>query len=83
MAGFGIAMPNSPPQHQLLLGADLCGPGVGLHLAYPLGLPEIRSVGASQSASAYAGISYPKVVILAMVISRHAGGLLRPQRAAG
>ena len=30
---------------------------------------EIRSVGASQSASAYAGISYPKVVILAMVIS--------------
>ena len=67
-AGFGIAMPNSPLNISFFW-ALICAALVWVFIWHTRWGYEIRSVGASQSASAYAGISYPKVVILAMVIS--------------
>ena len=73
---------EQPAQHQLLLGTALRGPGVGLHLAYPLGLRDPL------------GRRQPECVRLCRYLLsqggdpghgdlRHAVGLLRPQRAAG
>ena len=67
-AGFGVEMPNSPLNISFVW-ALICAALVWVFIWHTRWGYEIRSVGASQSASAYAGISYPKVVILAMVIS--------------
>ena len=67
-AGFGMEMPNSPLNISFFW-ALICALLVWVFIWHTRWGYEIRSVGASQSASAYAGISYPKVVILAMVIS--------------
>ena len=65
---FGMEMSNSPLNISFFW-ALLCAALVWVFIWHTRWGYEIRSVGASQSASAYAGISYPKVVILAMVIS--------------
>ena len=67
-SSFGMAMPNSPLNISFIW-ALICAVLVWVFIWHTRWGYEIRSVGASQSASAYAGISYPKVVILAMVIS--------------
>jgi simple sugar transport system permease protein len=67
-SSFGMEMPNSPLNISFIW-ALICAALVWVFIWHTRWGYEIRSVGASQSASAYAGISYPKVVILAMVIS--------------
>ncbi|WP_033136921.1 ABC transporter permease [Aeromonas finlandensis] len=66
--GFGLDIPTSPLNISFFW-ALICAALVWVFIWHTRWGYEIRSVGASQSASAYAGISYPKVVILAMVIS--------------
>ena len=63
-----MTVPNSPLNISFFW-ALICAALVWVFIWHTRWGYEIRSVGASQSASAYAGISYPKVVILAMVIS--------------
>ena len=65
---FGMEIPNSPLNISFFW-ALICAALVWVFIWHTRWGYEIRSVGASQSASAYAGISYPKVVLLAMVIS--------------
>lgn len=65
---LGFNWPNSPLNISFFW-ALLCALLVWVFIWQTRWGYEIRSVGASQSASAYAGIGYPKVVILAMVVS--------------
>jgi general nucleoside transport system permease protein len=67
-AGLGMSIPNSPLNISFFW-ALICAALVWVFIWHSRWGYEIRAVGASASASAYAGISYPKVVILAMVIS--------------
>lgn len=64
----GVDMPGSPLNISLFW-ALMCAVGVWVFMWHTRWGYEIRAVGANQSASAYAGIAYPKVVVLAMVIS--------------
>lgn len=67
-ASFGVELTSSP-LNVSFFWALICAVLVWVFIWHTRWGYEIRSVGASQSASSYAGISYSKVVILAMVIS--------------
>ena len=68
LAGLGIDMPESPVNISLLW-ALLCAVFVWGFLWYTRWGYQVRSVGANAHAAGYAGISYSKVTIMAMVIS--------------
>lgn len=67
-ARFGVEMATSPLNISFIW-ALICAALVWLFIWHTRWGYEIRAVGASQSASSYAGIPYPRVVILAMLIS--------------
>ncbi|KUE81150.1 ABC transporter permease [Aeromonas schubertii] len=67
-AMMGIEMVRSPLNISFFW-ALICAVLVWLFIWHTRWGYEIRSVGASQSASAYAGIPYPRVVIITMLIS--------------
>lgn len=67
-AMMGIEMVRSPLNISFFW-ALICAVLVWLFIWHTRCGYEIRSVGASQSASAYAGIPYPRVVIITMLIS--------------
>ncbi|MEW7866780.1 ABC transporter permease [Aeromonas diversa] len=67
-AMVGIEMVRSPLNISFFW-ALICALLVWLFIWHTRWGYEIRSVGASQSASAYAGIPYPRVVIITMLIS--------------
>ncbi|MGL5285079.1 nucleoside ABC transporter membrane protein [Aeromonas sp. RU39B] len=67
-AMMGMTIPTSPLNISFIW-ALICAVLVWLFIWHTRWGYELRSVGASQSASAYAGISYPKVVMVTMLIS--------------
>lgn len=68
LAGMGIEMPESPVNASLIW-ALLCAVFVWGFLWYSRWGYQIRAVGSNAHAASYAGISYSRVTIMAMVIS--------------